>query len=49
MTNYFTHRMLLMALLAGPLCFSAETDKGRNRLAKEVRRVGISNRLMDSH
>jgi hyperosmotically inducible protein len=35
--NYFTHRMLLLALLAGPTCFAAESDKGRNHVVKEVR------------
>lgn len=35
--NYFTHGMLLLALLAGTTCFSAQSDKGRNRLVRAVR------------
>lgn len=35
--NCFTHRMLLLALLAATTCFSAQSDKGRDRLVRAVR------------
>ena len=35
--NYFTHRMLLLALLAGSMCLAAQSDASRNRLVKQVR------------
>jgi hyperosmotically inducible protein len=35
--NYFTQRVLLLALLAGSMCLAAQSDAGRNRLVKQVR------------
>lgn len=32
-----THRILLLALLAAPMCLAAQSDAGRNRLIRQVR------------
>jgi len=35
--SYLTHKILLIALLAGPLCLASQDDAARNRLIKQVR------------
>lgn len=35
--SYLTHKILLVVLLAGPLCLASQNDAGRNRLIRQVR------------
>ncbi len=35
--NHLSHRILLLALLAGSMCLASQSDAGRNRLIKQVR------------
>ena len=35
--RYLTHRILLLALLAAPMCLASQTAAGRNRLIRQVR------------